>query len=83
LAGSPQPITATRNDERAALIIVDMQNDFVLIGAPLEVPDARATIAAHQALLRAFRGAGRPVGSRSALPAALRSDAGYPLRLSL
>lgn len=38
-----------------------MQNDFVRVGAPLEVPDARATIAPHQALLRAFRSAGRPV----------------------
>jgi ureidoacrylate peracid hydrolase len=30
--------------ERTALIIVDMQNDFVRSGAPLEVPEARATI---------------------------------------
>lgn len=47
--------------ERAALLIVDMQNDFVRSGAPLEVPDARATIAAHRHLIAAFRELGRPV----------------------
>ena len=61
MAEQRQPPTAPRYDERSALLVVDMQNDFVRVGAPLEVPDARATIAAHQALLRAFRGAGRPV----------------------
>jgi nicotinamidase-related amidase len=44
-----------------ALLVVDMQNDFVRTGAPLEVPDARATIAAHQRLLEAFRTRGLPV----------------------
>jgi nicotinamidase-related amidase len=38
-----------------------MQNDFVRAGAPLEVPDARATIAAHRRLLDAFRERGLPV----------------------
>ena len=38
-----------------ALIIVDMQNDFVRVGAPLEVPDARQTIDSHKRLLAAFR----------------------------
>jgi nicotinamidase-related amidase len=47
--------------EQAALVVVDMQNDFVRVGAPLEVPDARATIAAQRRLIAAFRGAGRPV----------------------
>jgi nicotinamidase-related amidase len=45
----------------AALVVVDMQNDFVRKGAPLEVPDARQTIAAHQALIAVFRQRGRPV----------------------
>ncbi len=45
----------------AALIVVDMQNDFVRVGAPLEVPDARETIEVHQALLDWFRGRKRPV----------------------
>lgn len=44
-----------------ALVVVDMQNDFVRVGAPLEVPDARATIPAHRRLIAAFRRAGRPV----------------------
>jgi nicotinamidase-related amidase len=38
-----------------ALIVVDMQNDFVRQGAPLEVPDARSTIDSHRRLLKYFR----------------------------
>jgi nicotinamidase-related amidase len=38
-----------------ALVVVDMQNDFVRQGAPLEVPDARSTIASHRRLLKYFR----------------------------
>ena len=48
-----------------ALLVVDMQNDFVRVGAPLEVPDARATIAPIRRLLGAFRAA----ACRSFLPA--------------
>lgn len=44
-----------------ALLIVDMQNDFVRVGAPLEVPDARATLPSHVRLIAAFRGRGLPV----------------------
>jgi nicotinamidase-related amidase len=44
-----------------ALVVVDMQNDFVRSGAPLEVPDARATIPAQQRLLQAFRSRRLPV----------------------
>ncbi len=44
-----------------ALVVVDMQNDFVRAGAPLEVPEARATIPAHRALLGAFRQRDLPV----------------------
>lgn len=47
--------------DRAALIVVDMQNDFVRVGAPLEVPDARETIEVHQELIGWFRGRRRPV----------------------
>ena len=36
---------------RPALVIVDMQNDFVRVGAPLEVPQARQTISVHQELI--------------------------------
>lgn len=44
-----------------ALLVVDMQNDFVRAGAPLEVPDARATLAAHRRLIAAFRARALPV----------------------
>ena len=45
----------------SAFVIVDMQNDFVRVGAPLEVPDTRATIEPIKAVTRLFRAAGRPV----------------------
>ncbi len=44
-----------------ALLVVDMQNDFVRSGAPLEVAEARATIPAQRRLVDAFRECGRPV----------------------
>jgi nicotinamidase-related amidase len=44
-----------------ALLIVDMQNDFVRAGAPMEVPDARATIPQHQELLAFCRETGIPI----------------------
>lgn len=46
---------------RTAFIVVDMQNDFVRVGAALEVPDARATIAPIQATVELFRGLRRPI----------------------
>src|SRR5687768_8415572 len=55
------PDAAAQRARNAALLVVDMQNDFVRVGAPLEVPDARATIDAHRQLIAAFRAAGRPV----------------------
>jgi nicotinamidase-related amidase len=47
--------------EKSALVVVDMQNDFVRVGAPLEVPDARETIDVHLELLDWFRSRRRPV----------------------
>src|SRR5919107_3910800 len=44
-----------------ALLVVDMQNDFVRVGAPLEVPQARETIPAHQELLSACRELSIPI----------------------
>jgi hypothetical protein len=44
-----------------ALVIVDMQNDFVRVGAPLEVPESRPTIPVHQRLLAACRERGVPI----------------------
>jgi nicotinamidase-related amidase len=46
---------------RTALIIVDMQNDFVREGAPLEVPDARATFPQLLRLLEFWRRRELPV----------------------
>ncbi len=44
-----------------ALLVVDMQNDFVRVGAALEVVDARATIPANRALIGFFRARKLPV----------------------
>lgn len=44
-----------------ALLVIDMQNDFVRRDAPLEVPDARATIAPIRRLIYTFHMRGRPV----------------------
>lgn len=46
---------------KPALLVVDMQNDFVRPGAPLEVPEARATIAPIRRLIGGFRALRRPV----------------------
>lgn len=61
-----RPLTAADMPPRervadAALLIVDLQNDFVREGAPLEVASARDTIAANQRLIAGFRALGRPV----------------------
>lgn len=45
----------------AALLVVDLQNDFVRDGAPQEVADARATLPAVTALVDACRAARVPV----------------------
>ena len=55
---SPRPATHTMTLDRLAcpaLLIVDMQNDFVRVGAPLEVPQSRDTIPVHRRLLEFCR----------------------------
>lgn len=47
--------------ERCALIVVDMQNYFVLEGAPLECPDARMQIPLIQAIISKCRELGVPI----------------------
>lgn len=47
--------------KKPALIIVDMQNDFIRDGAPLEVPGGRDIIGRNLALLQYFRETGQPV----------------------
>ncbi|RKF12575.1 cysteine hydrolase [Roseovarius spongiae] len=44
-----------------ALIVVDMQNDFVRRGAPMEVPSSRDIVVRLQALISAFRARSLPV----------------------
>jgi nicotinamidase-related amidase len=44
-----------------ALLVIDMLNDFVLAGAPLEVPATRAILPALQARLAEARARGVPV----------------------
>jgi nicotinamidase-related amidase len=46
---------------KPALLIVDMQNDFVRVGAPMEVPQARDTISQHQQLIKHFRQGRLPI----------------------
>ncbi len=45
-----------------ALVVVDMQNDFVRVGAPLEVPEARETIPVHRELIAFCRRREIPIG---------------------
>src|SRR5512143_1142794 len=44
-----------------ALLVIDMLNDFVLPGAPLEVPDARSIIPVVRAEIDSAHAEGRPV----------------------
>jgi len=47
--------------KKEALLVIDMLNDFVLPGAPLEVPDTRRIIKNIQEEVDRARAAGRPV----------------------
>jgi nicotinamidase-related amidase len=47
--------------KRPALLIIDMQNDFVRLGAPMQMPGAERIIANVRDVLEAFRNQGRPV----------------------
>lgn len=47
--------------KNSALIVVDMQNDFVRAGAPLEVPEAIHTVSAIQKLIEVYRSQSGPV----------------------
>jgi nicotinamidase-related amidase len=57
----PDIRTFAIDPSRSALIVVDMQNDFVRVGAPLEVPDARLTIGPIRSTIDLFRRLRRPV----------------------
>ncbi|MBL7697394.1 MAG: cysteine hydrolase [Chitinophagaceae bacterium] len=60
LAGAIGSLQA-QPQSKTALLIVDMQNDFVRKGAPMEVSDARNTINANQQLINIFREKNLPV----------------------
>jgi nicotinamidase-related amidase len=47
--------------KKEALLVIDMLNDFVLPGSPLEVPETRNVIKNIQREIRAARAAGTPV----------------------
>jgi nicotinamidase-related amidase len=47
--------------EKEALLVIDMLNDFILPGAPLEVPDARRAVPAVRREIERARAEGRPV----------------------
>ena len=47
--------------KKEALLVVDMLNDFVLPGAPLEVPETRTVIKTIRREIDAAHAAGRPV----------------------
>ncbi|MCX6698429.1 MAG: cysteine hydrolase [Methanomicrobiales archaeon] len=47
--------------KRPALLIIDMQNDFVRVGAPMQMPGAEYIIANIRDVLEAFRHQGHPV----------------------
>jgi nicotinamidase-related amidase len=58
-----QPHQSNGNDcmKHVALLIIDMQNDFVLDGAPLKVAQARAVIPKILEVLGQFRAGNQPV----------------------
>ena len=47
--------------DKTALVIVDMQNDFVRVGGAMEVPDTRKTILPIQNLIKMARQNGMPI----------------------
>jgi nicotinamidase/pyrazinamidase len=47
--------------KKEALLVIDMLNDFALLGAPLEVPEARSVISNIRREIDRARAAGRPI----------------------
>lgn len=56
-----QPIPWVFNPEKAALLVIDMQNDFIEEGAVLEVPMARKRVPNIKRLIETCRKVGVPV----------------------
>lgn len=61
LAATADAVPPAERVRDPALVVVDMQNDFVREGAPLEVPTARRTIPVIAGLVGQFREKGLPV----------------------
>ena len=57
---------------RTAMIVVDMQNDFVAVGAPMETPAARAMVSRLAEALTLCREAGIRVDLHRACPSPRR-----------
>lgn len=55
------PVPYTLRRDRSALIVVDMQNDFVRQGAPMELPSCRAAIPNAKRIIDACRKQGIPI----------------------
>lgn len=62
LSAQPErPMPSPASAARPALLIIDMQNDFVLEGAPMRVAQAAATVPVIAGLLAAFRARALPI----------------------
>jgi nicotinamidase-related amidase len=59
--GSPDPYKLRGAPERTALLVIDMQNDFVLPGAPLATPRAMEIVPVIASFAEAARKKGLPV----------------------
>jgi nicotinamidase-related amidase len=57
----PRTATVALDPASTALVVVDMQHDFVSDGGALQVPDARGTVPVIAGLIRRFRAAGARV----------------------
>lgn len=51
----------TPNPARAALVTIDVQNDFTLAGAPARIPGTLEAVPIMRRVAEAFRAAGRPI----------------------
>jgi nicotinamidase-related amidase len=56
-----QTSASAQPGSKTALLVIDMQNDFVRKGAPMEVEDARATISQNKLLIDVFRKNNLPI----------------------
>lgn len=77
--GSAELSEFVRNPERTALLVIDMQNDFVLLGAPVHTPGGLELVPTIAGLARSCREAGFPVVFTQEMHRADLSDFGIEL----